>query len=69
MPSGGGWHQGFAGLGLAPGPGGTMDGQGDAGSVETHTEGGSASGHFLVGATLPPQLRPNGYQLIPSPEP
>ena len=30
-----------------------MDGQGEAGSVETHTEGGGgAIGHFFVGAKV-----------------
>ena len=48
---------------------GTIDGHADS-SVETHSEGGGGPiGHFLVGAKDPPQLRPKGYQLMPSPEP
>ena len=36
------------------------DGQGDAGSPGMQALGGGASGHFFVGANVPPQVWPKG---------
>jgi len=50
------------GVGVGTG-GGRSDGHGESGSVDTHWDGGGVNGttvHFLVGAKLPPHVRPNG---------
>ena len=40
------------------------------GSIETHSDGGGGPiGHFFAGANAPPQDRPNGYHVIPLPDP